>query len=766
MSLKVKGQEPGKAVSLSATETMIPLDVTAVDGVSKDCYVFYAQKPKFPVAPNIEDFKKNVTEKSLSCEICSNILYCPKVTKGTKSKHPYCIHCLGFLKLKKECPFEGIKFPDKEAWSETEENLEQGVSGVVVNCPFSFFGCDQKLTLKEMFAHIRSCEKKASLCSACSTYQLASALEDHAKDCTSSCDKCGRKVARGELEAHKKETCTSIFTGKGIGSHIVSCRPWEKNLILVKDLQKKSYDEQIKEGERLEKEYMKYSITSGGKRSEVDVNGAIMAVTESAKAYATAISMKEKDPGSHFKLAVALEESFLLKEMYEKKRKTISKKKKVQGDSFLNDEDDDIDDGDQAGSNESAVDSSNADEIAAILKQSGITVGSSVEAKLKALDQEYHKQKEAGQWGKAEYLQQLYAWQMKQSVKAFHDAVDKESGESSCNLLKQASLKYMDALKFDKDNSEFNFHVARTQFHLLKGGKDKDVLSMDECIDLLKTAKSLRPIYPACDLYLGLTLLEKDILGASKLVESSYKHFFFKRILELGSDIPALLLSTNTFNATNGQLLNGLLEYASCLRAQKKYAQAVNVVRDVSWIITVPMNSIIEGTDLYAEFESVLLRCQLEMCRCAWDQRETDPSLPKVLMEDIHRLANKVYYSESPSFLDTLETICQFGVIMYPRDPKVLFQLGNAQLLQLDKNEKFRDDVEKLRDAEYCFETSLKLESSGKEDSTGDFFEALPDGVKDQSWVEVWKSRLERETKIFNSGKCFFLNNMQYIFLV
>lgn len=75
-------------------------------------------------------------------------------------------------------------------------------------------------------------------------------------------------------------------------------------------------------------------------------------------------------------------------------------------------------DGDSAaGTDLSAQASSMEDDITAICKLKGVSATAPLSQKLKAIDDEYHHLLDSGNSSKADYVQILYAWKSKQSLK-------------------------------------------------------------------------------------------------------------------------------------------------------------------------------------------------------------------------------------------------------------------------------------------------------------------------------------------------------------
>lgn len=63
-----------------------------------------------------------------------------------------------------------------------------------------------------------------------------------------------------------------------------------------------------------------------------------------------------------------------------------------------------------------AKESSKEEECAAICKLRGVDTTSPLALQLKAIDEEYHHLVDSGQSGKADHVQQLYAWRSKQAM--------------------------------------------------------------------------------------------------------------------------------------------------------------------------------------------------------------------------------------------------------------------------------------------------------------------------------------------------------------
>ena len=119
-------------------------------------------------------------------------------------------------------------------------------------------------------------------------------------------------------------------------------------------------------------------------------------------------------------------------------------------------------------------------EIRAICKAKGVNENAELPLILKALDEEYRELLLENKSAKADYLQNLYAWKSKQSVKkrktSFIEAVDE--------TLERSLLKYLDASCCDPNNSTYHMHVGRL---LLMQHKYEDAIKR------LEAAVGLKP---------------------------------------------------------------------------------------------------------------------------------------------------------------------------------------------------------------------------------------------------------------------------------
>ena len=66
--------------------------------------------------------------------------------------------------------------------------------------------------------------------------------------------------------------------------------------------------------------------------------------------------------------------------------------------------------------NQEAKESSKDEECAAICKLRGIEASAPLSLQLKAIDEEYHHLLNSGQSGKADHVQNLFAWKSKQAT--------------------------------------------------------------------------------------------------------------------------------------------------------------------------------------------------------------------------------------------------------------------------------------------------------------------------------------------------------------
>ncbi|XP_072266377.1 uncharacterized protein [Pyxicephalus adspersus] len=255
------------------------------------------------------------------------------------------------------------------------------------------------------------------------------------------------------------------------------------------------------------------------------------ALNQAAAAYASAIKHQPKNPRFHFLLATVLEELYYAAEIY-----GLKKKNEEEGIDTC-----------------SAKATGKDEEIQAICKLHGFTGRTSLEQQLKALDMEYHQLKEQGQSGRADYIQNLYAWKSKQAGKSGVISLDEE------NPLTQAFLKYKDALSLDLHNWLYHFHVGR---HLLLQKQTKEALMF------LQNALGLQPASAITRCYVGLAFLEQDGGPGARTQESvTYLQQGMEKLLNdlVTQEGSGLLLAENPLCIFNTQLLSGFVKFGKLL---------------------------------------------------------------------------------------------------------------------------------------------------------------------------------------------------------
>ncbi|XP_040207190.1 uncharacterized protein LOC120937775 isoform X1 [Rana temporaria] len=676
MKVTVNGSaEIIKPLSITVGDTLIEVLVMSPDGTKSQVYNIVVTREQVPFSVNFTDIHKQM---NYECPISLTALYRPVSIKGSDPKHTMSAPYIDLLTRRaKTDPLDEKMLT--EDWRVPEYELDMEISEASVMCCFVYRGCGDILKLTDLGNHAKNC-----------LYKPPTELDPKAVT---------------ETEWFKGDSMPAKAS-EPYFQHTLQERNWEKRL---QQIHNRDTDQLCSHAEENTRFYKQILLKSGDRLDHKDGMLALDALNQTAAAYASAIKLQPKNSRFHFLLAIALEELYYAAEIY-----GLKKKNEDEGTYIC-----------------SAKATGKDEEIQAICKLHGFTGRPSLEQQLKALDMEYHQLKEQGQSGRADYIQNLYAWKSKQAGKSGMISLDEE------NPLTQALLKYKDALSLDLHNWQYNFHVGR---HLLLQKQTSQALMF------LQNALALRPASPIARCYVGLAILEQDGGPGTRTQESvTYLQQGMETFLNdlLTQEGSGLLLAENPLCLFNTQLLSGFVKFGQLLRTLSIHSsptlmssqQVLQMVADWSAkaLCQCPHRGMVtqqlEWALLEACFGLLELLVEKSSKNEAWIGRRCQA------LSALIRLAS---IPPCKKLLDLQEKVCQLGVISSPCNSSALYLLGTAQLAQYDDRPSSEQAKQALWDAKLSFQASIRLENMPTKGQP-------PAELASQKWWQEWKAIEERE---------------------
>ncbi|XP_053316215.1 uncharacterized protein LOC128483919 [Spea bombifrons] len=683
MSVKLNGSDDIKPIPLAFGDTLIELQVTSADGTRSQVYSLIVTRSALPCCVHFVDPQDQV---NYECPISLTAFYRPVCIKGSDPKHIISGPYMDLLtRRSKTDPLD--ETPLQENWRVPEYELDMKMSAAIVRCIFAYRGCSSVIKLSEFGHHAQSCSFKPQ-------------TELDAKDVT-------------ETDWYKEFCATKKC--EHLLKHTVQEKSWEKKL--QQESEDSPMDKLCAQAEQQIVLYKQCLSIPGDALHYQEGTSPLDALHQAAVAYASAIKLKPRDAKLHFQLGMVLEEHYYAEKIY-----GLRKKSEEHAPDFSN-----------------AKSTGKDEEILAICKLHGFSGKPSVEQQLKALDAEYHQLKEQGQSGKADTVQNLFAWKSKQAGKTGAFSIDEE------NPLTQAFLKYEDALCLDPSNWLYNLHVGR---HLLLQNNKTDALL------LLQNALALNPASAIARCYVGLAYLEQDDASNPKIQESIlYLHQGLEMMLSgllTSSDCTKLLQVNNLFCLLNFQLLGGFLKLGKLLK--RNVLQPSHHIMPAIQILHIVADWTAKGLHLCppkGEITQGLERVLQGSCYSLLEHLVQDAPHQqdwiRMRCQAMSALIRLTSIPECKELLDMQEKVCRLGVIASPCNSYSLYLLGLAQLARYDKSSS-EDAQSVLQDAMLSFKASISLENMPTKGP------APPELTNQKWWQEFKAAEEEKKQKELNKA--------------
>ncbi|KAM4693126.1 uncharacterized protein O3C94_003849 [Discoglossus pictus] len=648
MKVTVNGKDDIKSFDFALGDTLIEVQVTSADGTKSQVYSIIITRSQLPCCVRFAHVQDQIIYE---CPVSLTAFYRPVSIHGSDPKHILSAPYMDLLtRRSKTDPLD--ESPLKENWRCPEYELDMKMTSADVHCCYAYLGCDSVLKLSELGHHVKDC-----------SFKPPNNLDP--KDVT-------------DKEWYKTEYSS---TKKTVLEHTIKERGWEKKLQQVyADIKP---DKVCRDAEAQICLYKDRLPKTGIMPHYSEGMSPLDALHQATILYASAIKHKPRDPNFHFQLGMVLEEHYYAAEIYGLKKKTEEVAPELS----------------------SAKATGKNEEILAICRLHGFTGRPGIEQQLKALDLEYHQLKDQGQSGRADYIQNLYAWKSKEAGKIGVLTLDEE------NPLTQAFLKYQDALSLNGDNWQYNFHVGRL---LLLQKKNKEALLY------LQNALALRPASPVTRLYVGLALAEQESGPGARTQEAViYLQQGLEKLLSDFLTAPEssnLLQADNSLSLLNVHLLRGFLQLGKLLKNIPKQPsshmmpsqQVLHFV--VDWSAKAMIQCPHRG-EVAKEIEWILLEgyfCLLESLVQDVSSKEDWVLKRSQALSALIRLSS---IPECKELLDIQEKVCQLGVIVSPCNSYSLYLLGVAQLAHYDNRPSSEDGLLALEEAKLSFKASIKLEN-------------------------------------------------------
>ncbi|KAJ3406052.1 hypothetical protein HDV05_006188 [Chytridiales sp. JEL 0842] len=724
-------------ISLSMGATKAEFKVTSANGNESSIYTVVFLKDKQKARPNTLEGTSSI------CAMCLNIAFSPlKVVSkdGTSCNHIFCRTCLQILSKssasgmsEKEssngaifaCPFCPKEMAPKMdillGLRTVMQDMEATYGNHNVKCPFSKFGCTDMMEISQLHEHVMSCtfhRTFESMCSECQRQDKSlGELEDgkHKITCTTVCQDCQKKVPMNYTNLHKSKLCLSKQELPA-SSALPTPSTWESLLVESKKPATIEACLTMAESKMVQHrdQFFKALKASAESQGACPILPATEALQDAVKMYAAAISINTEikktkggtiDENLHILLGLALEEAAICKSLFPEPAKKDTKA--------------------EANDNTAACESFMSDEVEGLLLGLGVAKYASDAAKIKAMEEEYHRLLAAGQSDQAAEVQGLHAWKIKQVNASSGTAGWDSSSNASAGVssdLTQAIEKYQHAIAVNPSSFDASFHLGRL---LMQVG---DFAGAQK---YLKTAVAVKPVNPTAQLLLGSSIIknmtlpadEETITSAIQLMEPTMSAYFLKpwsdfRQKQLGTfkEPPSenmthqfARLTNPTFvqcfldlskaYAMNGQLkesMEVLLELLyrmpdEMLRIPFKgdaFAQMVNgfcEARNALYLLTVSAGEVKELVELRSVVEPTLLSAAFALTVSFGSRNEN------VTLEVVEKASQRAIYAKGS-------------------DPRALSEFGQVQLDQFDCHPVWTNNEAKLEGAIQSFRLAIESE--------------------------------------------------------
>ncbi|KAI9193652.1 uncharacterized protein BJ171DRAFT_571564 [Polychytrium aggregatum] len=787
-------------------DTTCEFKVTSMDGKHSLLYRVIVRRDK----PGSRMKIMSDTKDYPLCSLCSNLVFRPRIYKVLQDikpgpcRHEYCGRCLNLFALRYtepsaqagkdpativSCPLCNISSEVRKTWSndplwESNHDMEVEFGGWMAKCLFAPFGCPrQDVKCIDMAAHLsKDCKHIPVGCSECqrlfnSPDQIAGGK--HKDPCIHTCA-CGRKVYAQEEGFHAK-MCPEKRSEKS-ASEKPPQREWEKVLV---DKKKYPGDAEKLVGQASGK-WSHYLASLGtAQKAYWESFGAsehmpaAEALSELAGLYATAIASNlesvsvrggKPDENLCIQLGKALEEKGICTDLFPPHQKS----KAAQG----------------SNSSTTPSDDFMGDEVNGCLAQLNVDSGASDVVKLRALEAEYQRLLGLGlsdqvnnargnataagsrvcrvcrsltvscssQKPKAQEVQGLYAWKLKQVISTGGQIDDQGKAGSLSGSTVHAMEKYQDATRINPENPDAALHYGRL---LLQSER------IPEAIKYLRTSLSFKPtnrpvrMYLASDIFpSGLALIKCDGSGPEEISEALvylkealsdfYSSVSLNGLQPASGQNGELLIDTHSrptcpaFLGVANALARGYMVQSRLDAAEETLSDLLDLLPDVM----VRTNRRSKAFSAMGEAMCTALKNLLEVLYCQSSQVQAKKRFDSIKLSLLHiqRLVSAAEVEQQVSFIEASEQVAQALVILDPSQNEFLAAFGDTQLSQFDYNPKYEKSPARLLWAEEAFAASIACERPGSKEASDALAKVYVHEwyVSEKSKIEQIKSQFEK----------------------